>query len=154
MVRASEAQPAAPVQARILVACSEPETLRSLASILWQCGAKPLVASTQRGAKAAIATFPVYLAVCEDHLPDGGFEAIFDSLATRSPRARLLVCSRLAEVDRYLKAMNMGAYDYICSSYRFPEIKAVLDGSLRELSFKKPSVGETPPKGRMRSIGA
>src|SRR5208337_1168333 len=129
-------------------------TLRSLASILWQCDAKPLVASTERGAKAAILAFPVYLAVCEDHLPNGGFEAIFESLATRSPQARLLVCSRLAEVDRYLKAMNMGACDYICSPYRLPEIKAVVDGLLRELRFKKPSMGEVAPDKRMRGIGA
>ncbi len=126
----------APGSGRVLVVCSEPQTLRSLVGILWQCGSRPLVASTVRAAKAAL-TYPVCAVFCGDHLPDGGFEAVLDSLRARRPEARLLVCSRLDDINGYLHAMDVGAFDFLCPPYRLPEIKAILNNVLRECLYGK-----------------
>ena len=65
-------------------------------------------------------------------MPDGGFEAVLDSLRARRPEARLLVCSRLDDINGYLHAMDVGAFDFLCPPYRLPEIKAILNNVLRE----------------------
>jgi DNA-binding NtrC family response regulator len=124
---------------RVLVVCSQQQTLQTLVGILWQCGVRPLVASNVRAARAALAC-PIYVVFCEDQLPDGGFEAVLDSLRARRPVARLVVCSGLDDVDRYLHAMDAGAFDFLCPPYKLPEIKHTFENVRRECVY-----GKRPP---------
>ena len=112
---------------KALLACSHPQTLRTLLSMLWQCGVKPIAASSVRGVRAASAYYPVALVFCEDHLPGGGFETVLQIPRLRECGARVVVCSRSGEVETYLAAMDRGVFDFLCPPFRLPDIQAILD---------------------------
>ena len=142
-----------PSPGRVLVVCSQQQTLQTLVGILWQCGVRPLVASTVRAARAAL-VYPIYVVFCEDQLPDGGFEAVLDLLRALRPVARLLVCSGLDDVDRYLHAMDLGAFDFLCPPYKLPEIEHTLENVLRECLYGKRPPGSAEPEKLMNRASA
>lgn len=116
----------------VLVTCSRAEDRFSLGRILARCGFKPVLSSTVENARGQLARRPVRLVFCEDELPDGSVGLLLEEIGRASSPVPVVVISRLENWDEYLRAMRLGAFDYISTPIRRAEVERVLSKALEE----------------------
>jgi len=134
-------------QPQVLVANSDGARRDALAGILVQCGLRPLIANNMREVCALLAQHPVDAVFCEDCLPQGGFRQVLElTKATRS-RVPLVVCSRLGELDQYLEAMHLGAFDFIVAPFRRDEVVFIINALRRSHLPKGAGGSPSYPQG-------
>ncbi len=109
----------------ILVISDDLETRCALAEAL-RCGTCDLLlTSTVSEALANREPELISLVFCQDRLPDGSFRDVLRSLKTAGLHPPLVVCSLSGEIDEYLDAMQLGAFDFIPAPYRQSEVEAI-----------------------------
>lgn len=113
-----------------LVACANCESRRTLVSMLAQCGTEAIVSSTVSEAQAVLLERSFGLVFCESDLPEGGFRPVLHTLNLAGSRVPLVVCSLLGELEEYLEAMQLGAFDFIRPPYRHAEVEIILKSAL------------------------
>jgi DNA-binding NtrC family response regulator len=107
-----------------VVACPDAGRRTSLLDILGQCGLQPKSVASLSDVRDVLSRSPVHLLFCEDVLPDGDFrDALWLAKATGVP---LVVTSLLGELDEYLEAMELGAFDFIAPPYRQAEVESIV----------------------------
>jgi two-component system response regulator PilR (NtrC family) len=122
-----------PRPVEVLVACLRAEDRQALARILERLGLKPILVSSVEKSRGILAERSVRLVFCEDELPDGSVARVLDEVHQSSLRVPVIVISRLENWDEYLRAMRMGAFDYITSPLRRSEVEQVIRRALDEL---------------------
>lgn len=127
----------------VLVACLRLEDRQALARILERMGLKPTLVSSVEKSRDVLAGRSVRLVFCEDELPDGSVSRVLDEVHQSSLRVPVIVISRLENWDEYLRAMRLGAFDYITSPLRRSEVEQVIRRALDEL----PTPGTEPDGG-------
>ncbi len=129
----------------ILVLSPDAATRCALADALSRSACEVLFASTVREALANPAPELISLMFCQDRLPDGSFRDVLRSLKSAGLNAPFVVCSLLGEIDEYLEAMQLGAFDFIPAPYRQSEVEAVAINALGRHWVKRTStaVGST-----------
>ncbi len=115
----------------ILIATADLETCRRIASILSQWGFEPLCASTVGKAKAILARQGVPMVFCEDRLADGGFRDVLGAARLVQSKARVVVTSRTDDLNGYLEAIQLGAFDVIPCPCRPADVHRVVSHALR-----------------------
>ena len=115
-----------------LVACTDRGICQNLASMLKQCGTEAIVSSSVSETQAVLLERSVGLVLCESDLPEGGFRSVLQMLKLAGSRAPLVVCSLLGELEEYLEAMQLGAFDFIRPPYRQAELEAIVKSVLRQ----------------------
>lgn len=128
---------------QVLVACSDPGRRTALVDILVQRGLEPMVATNVGEVRAVFAQRPVHLVFCEDDLPEGGFREVLQFAKATESGVPLVVCSLLGELDEYLNAMELGAFDFIAPPYRGADIASVINSVHKDCWAKR--IGETRP---------
>jgi DNA-binding NtrC family response regulator len=113
---------------RALVACCECGHRQMLVKILAGCGLNPVVAASTREAVSMLGVESLCVAFCQDDLPDDGFKAVLK--ASQQGAVPMVICSRLADPERYLESMQLGAFDFISSPYHSPEVSALAKAML------------------------
>jgi two-component system response regulator PilR (NtrC family) len=111
--------------------------------ILAQCGLEPVIAADTSEVRAVFAQRPVHLAFCEEGLPEGGFREVLRLAKTTGSGVAIVVCSLLGELDQYLEAMQLGAFDFIAPPYRRDEVESIVK-SVRRNYASKPMGGTRP----------
>src|SRR5262249_1611386 len=96
-------------QSEVLIASADPQTCRTLASILSQWGLEPIFCSTVSKAKAILAQQVVPLVFCEDRLADGGFRDVVNATGLAKLKAWVAVISWTADGSGYLEAIQSSA---------------------------------------------
>jgi DNA-binding NtrC family response regulator len=66
------------------------------------------------------------LILCEDVLPDGDFRDVLRVLAATARKIPVIVFSRFADWDSYLRAVRLGAYDCMRYPFRSGELEWIL----------------------------
>lgn len=99
----------------ILVVSSEIQNRNSLRDILDREGWKTIPASTVGECEEVFAKQSIDLIFCDRGLADGTYRDILAMTRSKSPCARLVVTSRLADWEEYLEALDNGAFDLIAS---------------------------------------
>lgn len=127
----------------VLVACLRSEDRQALASMLERLGLKPILVSSVEKSRGVLAERSVRLIFCEDELPDGSVGRVLDEIHKSSLHVPVIVISRLENWDEYLRAMRLGAFDYITSPLRRSEVEQVIRRALDEL----PAPGTEPNGG-------
>jgi DNA-binding NtrC family response regulator len=112
---------------QVVVASSVREQRNSLAKIIGQLGLQPITAEDVSAVRAILARQSVHLLFCQDDLPGGGFRETLRLARRNGSGAILVVCSLLGEVDQYLNAMDLGAFDFIAPPYRSSEVETIVD---------------------------
>lgn len=115
----------------VLIATADLETCRRIASILSQWGFEPACASTVDKAKAILARQGVPIVFCEDHLADGGFRDVLGAAKLVQSKARVVVTSRTDDLNGYLEAIQLGAFDVIPCPCRPADVHRVVSHALR-----------------------
>jgi DNA-binding response OmpR family regulator len=136
----------------VLVACSRSEDREALTRILVRRGLKPVLASSVEKSCGILARRPVRLAFCDDELPDGSVGSVLEEIHQSAKRVPVIVISRLENWDEYLRAMRLGAFDYISSPLRRSEVEQVIRRALDELPGPPAPSGHEPDGGNGASF--
>jgi DNA-binding NtrC family response regulator len=64
--------------------------------------------------------------VTDHRLPDGDWTSILALAQGETPAAKVVVCSRLADEDLWLRALEAGAFDVLAEPYRPQEVQRVI----------------------------
>src|SRR5208283_4901316 len=110
-------------QPRALVACCECGNLQVLVDFVARCGLKPKIAKSTSEAISILGKESVCIAFCQDDLPCGGFKPVLK--AAQKFDVPVVISSRLDDSQRYLESMQLGAFDFICLPYYYPEVAAL-----------------------------
>lgn len=116
----------------VLVTCFRPEDRHALARMLARCGLKPVLSASVERSRRLLARRPVRLVFCDDELPDGSVARLLEEVRNGHLRVPVVVISRLENWDEYLRAMRLGAFDYISSPLRRAEVERVVAKALEE----------------------
>lgn len=61
--------------------------------------------------RAVLTRYAICVVVCEDQLADGNYRDLVEAAERTTAEAPLIVVSRLADWNEYLKAARAGAFD-------------------------------------------
>jgi DNA-binding NtrC family response regulator len=128
---------------QVLVACSDPDRRSALVDILAQLGLEPVIATDMGEVRTIFAERPLHLLFCEDGLPQGGFRELLRLAKATGSQFAVVVCSLLGELDQYLEAMQLGAFDFIAPPYRRGEVEFIVDSVRKNYLLKR--MGGTHP---------
>ncbi len=115
----------------VLIAAADLETCRRLANILSQWGFESVCASTVGKAKAILARQGVPMVFCEDRLADGGFRDVLGAAKLVQANAPVVVASWADDLNGYLEAIQLGAFDVIPCPCRPADVHRVVSHALR-----------------------
>jgi len=115
---------------RVLVCDDEPQILRALKVILREAGFEVLPAATAREALDAAAVTPPAAAIIDLLLPDGDGVEVCRSLREWSEMPILLLSAVGDEAEK-VRALELGADDYVTKPFAPSELVARLHAALR-----------------------
>lgn len=98
----------------------------TLSQLISSCGLTPVRCSTLAGTVERATEQHFDLAICEEDLPDGGFEKLIRDLRSLGKDTPVIVVSRFHDWRDDLEVMLAGAFDYIA----FPPPSQELDRSV------------------------
>ena len=116
----------------VLVVLPSDEYRASLLNTVELAGMVPLSCQSAEEAMEAMNRESLHAVVCEDILPEIRLKSIFDLARTRTNPVPVIVTSRTGEWDEYLKALRLGAFDYLVLPPQCDEVKRVLGLALVE----------------------
>lgn len=134
----------------ILVVTSEIRNQNSLRDILDREGWKAICASAAGECEEVLANQTIDLVFCDRRLADGTYRDILAITRLKSPRARLVVTSRLADWEEYLEALDNGAFDLIAYPSQAADIIRVINQAQHEdeMTFARTMAEPSGLRGR------
>jgi DNA-binding NtrC family response regulator len=124
----------------ILMASSDAESRRAIAESLRGTQFLPVFAGNIGEGAELLRRLPVCLILCEENLPDGGYQELLRETEDCGAAVPLVVLSRAGEWDEYLRAIRLGAMDMITPPYHRSIIQALLRRVFQESAEWKVSV--------------
>ena len=121
---------------QVLVVGSDVENRTALVDILEECGLEPVIASKVKETGNILARRPAHVVFCEDNLSDGSFREILRLVKATRPEIQVVVSSKLGDVEEYIEAMNLGAFDFIAPPYRDTDVVSVVDSACDRYRLK------------------
>jgi len=115
----------------VLIVSGDSAYRESVAKTVGQCGLRPVCCSLMNDACALFARVRFSVAICGDDLPDGHYRGVIQEAQRVKPRVPVIVVSRRADWDAYLKAIGMGAFDYVAPPDDPGETVRILETALR-----------------------
>jgi DNA-binding NtrC family response regulator len=110
---------------------TEDESIRAaVQEVLFFCGVRPIFASTIEHAAHHLDDSGLTFCICEDRLPDGVFPDLLLLKQVAGNSGPLIVISRTGDWPEYLKATELGAYDYLGYPLIAGELERVILGFL------------------------
>jgi|SRR5579872_2917870 len=109
-----------------LVICNEGEDCRKIVGSVLKCGMSPICCSKLEEARKLLAQDIFRVVFCQDSLVDGDFRAVLRAVKNTSPRTPVIVLSRVADWDSYLKALSLGVFDYIVCPANHAEAQRII----------------------------
>src|SRR5262245_38313007 len=116
----------------ILVLSSSEAIRNSLSQTLQLSGMSPIPCATLTESHAILAQTSISALFCDDCLCDGTYHDLVDMVHTEFPQIPIVVVSPFGDWNEYLKALGVGAFDYVGVPFRQGEIERVLQGVLVE----------------------
>jgi len=111
---------------------ADPEACQASSEILERCGLKTLRLSSLAELREAIRERKPCLLLCEDIVPEGDFRDVLKCAVSSKQEVPVIVFSRLADWERYLDAVGLGAYDLLRFPFRTGELQGVLGRALAD----------------------
>jgi DNA-binding NtrC family response regulator len=100
-----------------LILTSDEHATERVPPMLAECGLEPICLSSIGELRTGALDKSAALILCEDVLPDGDFRDVLRVLTAAARKIPVVVFSRFADWDAYLRAVRLGAYD--CMRYPF-----------------------------------
>jgi DNA-binding NtrC family response regulator len=141
---------------KVLVAGSDSKKRGALVDILMESGLEPMVASDFEEVRSILVREQLHVIFCENNLPGGGFREIIRLATEMGSLVEVVVSSMLGELDEYLEAMKLGAFDFVAPPYRGADIISIVDNACQhylrrrknnKALFYLPSETDIRPRG-------
>ena len=116
----------------VLVVLPSDKYRASLLNTVELAGMVPLSCQSVEEAMEAMNSESFHAVVCEDILSEKALKSILKLARNRTKPVPVIVASRTGEWDEYLKALRLGAFDYLVLPPRRDEVKRVLGLALAE----------------------
>ena len=127
----------------ILVLSSSEAIRNNLAEALRLSGVSPIRCATLTESRAILGQAAISAIFCDDCLCDGTYRDLVETVRSEFPQIPIVVVSPFGDWNEYLKALGVGAFDYVGIPFGQGEIERVLRGALVEhLQRKLASEGE------------
>lgn len=133
--------------AHILVVSCDVDHRRALENILSSHGWGTVSAADITECRHALVKNRVWLIFCEHELRDGKYDDVLTIVDTLNKNVPVVVTSRLADWDEYLKALDRGAFDLIASPCEPAEVLRLTEQAQIDNS------GISAPSARSASVG-
>ena len=118
---------------KALVVSPDGDIHRKLTNILGHCGFASVLAFTVHESQRALAKHDICVVLCVERLPDGNYQAVVELVKRFDPNVPVIVVSRTGDWPDYLKAMCLGAFDYLA----YPPIPGELRQSIRNAFLER-----------------
>jgi DNA-binding NtrC family response regulator len=119
-------------KARLLLACSDPESRERVTELLRESEFRTVSAGTFQESSGVLARQGVSVVFCEERLPGGGFPKLLSEVKRSGVRIPVVVLSRTGEWEEYLAALRLGAFDMVTPPYDRTTIRAAAYKALHE----------------------
>ena len=106
-----------------LVTSSSLESRRALLRMLEDLKVTTFASATLAEAEEVLSRQEVALVFCDDHLADGTYRDLLQTLRTRKKAPYIVVTTRIGEWKDYLEALGLGAADMIPYPYRSTDVE-------------------------------
>ena len=116
----------------VLVVSSDVEVRQNLAGILRQCGFEPVLAASVAESRSVLPRHRICIVFCEDQVVDGNYRDLVKEVERTAKEIPIIVVSRLGEWGEYLKAIRIGAFDYLPCPSRHGVIDWATQNALQE----------------------
>jgi DNA-binding NtrC family response regulator len=97
----------------VLIVSSDPLHREQTAEISGRLGLQCVCCESLTDARAQTETQSFQFVLCSDDLPDCNLRTAVSVLTSSTGGAPVIVLSHLADWDAYMKALSVGAFDYI-----------------------------------------
>jgi DNA-binding NtrC family response regulator len=122
---------------QVMVAGAEGGRRTSLVNVLTECGLEPVVASTLQEIHTILSQQTVHVMFCDDNPHGGSFREILPLVKTARPEVQVVVSSMLRDLDEYIEAINLGAFDFVAPPYRGADIVSIVDSACERYRLKR-----------------
>jgi DNA-binding NtrC family response regulator len=120
-----------PVDANILVVDDERSVREGLSAALRQAGYTPRVADSLASARAALAEKRPACVLLDIRLRDGSGLDFLAELRSASPALPVIMATAYGDSDRTIRAMKLGAFDYVTKPFDLDALLAVIARAVR-----------------------
>ena len=114
----------------VLIVSGELECRLRFATAAHLRGLRPVCCSSVKDARALLAHERYSLAFCAELLDDGDYRDVVPAAGSSWPRVPVIVFARLADWSGFLRAVSIGAFDYIAFPGDAREAARVLNSAL------------------------
>lgn len=111
---------------RILIVDDEERMCDSLGRLLSKEGYAVITASNGSLALEEAGREPVDVAIIDVKMPEMDGVTLLRSLKKHNPDLGVVMMTTYGDVDTYLSAMNLGAFEYLMKPINFDELKNIL----------------------------
>jgi len=134
-------------EVRILVVDDDPSLRRVIGDALRMEGYLPLLAGTQREAEHFLKEERISLALLDVRLPDGDGLSLLEGWRESGREFPVIVFTAQGRMETAIRAIQLGAYDYLEKPFDLEELYALIRRALEEKGSlpRKSASGEPPP---------
>lgn len=125
--------------AKILIVDDEAAQRRIMGDILKAAGHRILLAESVSQAEEGIADFQPDVVLTDLKMPGGGGLALVEALSKLSSPPEVVVITAFGSVDTAVKAMRLGAYDYLTKPIEKDELLLVAERAAEKFSLRMES---------------
>ena len=115
---------------KVLLVDDEPNMLDIISDILSDEGYQVDVASSGTEAISKISSGNFHIAILDLKLPDMSGLDILREIKAQTPHTATIMITAYSSVDTAIKAMKIGAYDYLTKPFKIEQLKATIKGAL------------------------
>ncbi len=116
----------------ILVVDDEPNTLKVVSAVLQKQGYAVKTALTFESAWAVLEKDPVQVVVTDLKLPDRSGLELLEEVKNRWPDMTVIMITAYGTIDNAVRAMKLGAYNYLTKPVNPDELLVVIDKALEK----------------------
>ena len=116
----------------ILVVDDEESTRTGLSKILDKQGYRVVTAKNGIDALEKLNQETCNLVITDMKMPEMDGIKLLKEIKQRDPQVGVIIVTAYGEVDSYLEAMNLGAFEYLNKPIKMDELKRVIDKTLAQ----------------------
>jgi DNA-binding NtrC family response regulator len=109
-----------------LILAGDEHACMNLPAIVFACGFEPLRLDSIGELRTGALDDRAALVLCEEVLPDGDFRDALHIVRMAASEIPVIVFSRIADWDSYLRAVRLGAYDCLRYPFRRGELQRIV----------------------------
>ena len=122
---------------QVLVVDDEPNIRRLVEKELGNERRRITTAGTAREARALFNQETFDLALLDMRLPDGSGLDLLVDFQERAPEVQIIIITGFADVDNAVRAMKMGAYDYITKPFDLDRLALVMEKAFQRTCLQR-----------------